>query len=79
MFKKHFWRKTKLVNLLTANLISLVRRTGRFLRPNMSSQQCLSCDSCLFLIHIPLIPPSRVLLWATAACLLLVIPCRQQI
>lgn len=53
MFKKHFWRKTKLVNLLTANLISLVRRTGRFLRPNMSSQQCLSCDSCLFLIHIP--------------------------
>lgn len=57
MFKKHFGRKTKLENLLAANLISLVWRMGSsFLRPNMSSQQCLSCDSCPFPYPHPTYP-----------------------
>ena len=46
MFKKHFGRKTKLANLLAANLVFSVGRKGSwFLGPNMSSQWCPSCDS----------------------------------
>lgn len=87
MFKTHFGRKTKLADLLAANLVFSVRRMGsRFLGPNMSSQWCLSCDSCPF-PHPP--PPPRIplrkvleysrgLQEATTTCLLQLIPCREQ-
>lgn len=48
MFKKHFGRKTKLANLAANLVFSGLRMGSRFLRPNISSQWCLSCGSCPF-------------------------------
>lgn len=69
MFKKRFGKKSKLVRLLDANLISSVRRMGsRILRPSMSSQPCRSPDSCPVPYPQPLIPPTRVLECSRVPC-----------